>query len=56
MEVLEVGEGVVSGFVTVDSFRFGRRQHVVVQLFDGRRWEAPASQIRVLSSSGGEAA
>ena len=44
-------EGVVGGWVTVDSFRYGRRHLVVVNLADGRRFEQPASDLVLVEAS-----
>jgi hypothetical protein len=41
-----VGEAEVTGFVRVDSYRYGRRHLVVVRTDDGRRYELPASALQ----------
>lgn len=43
--VRDVGE--VTGFSSVDSYRYGRRYVVVVRYPDGRRFEQPASELRL---------
>lgn len=41
-----IGPGTITGFVRVDSYRYGRRQLIVVRSDDGRRFEIAASELR----------
>lgn len=45
--VAGVGEGTITGFTRVDSYRYGSRHLVVVRFPDGRRFELPPSSITV---------
>jgi hypothetical protein len=44
-------EGHVGGYVRVDSFRYGRRHLVVVNLPDGRRYEQPATDLELVEGA-----